>query len=796
MPRLALSLLLLAVTAFASPPPGPSSPAISSVSLVAPDIIALTIDARRVIPGRLEKYTPLPGDKKVTEHWPDHTVRRALLIRDGHEIGWLLGRDLDQLSTFEGIEGDPLADSLALDPASFRISSSDDPAWTPPRSPLAVHRKSIPVDWQMRFNAFPVRHTLNLRLDRPLLHARSYRLDVSGLNISNPSASFTLDPSRLRSEAVHVNQIGFRPDDPAKLAFLSVWLGDGGSLSYPADLQFSVIDDASAREVFRGPVQLRLASDQTEKLGPGEPQNHSKTAVYSLDFSPLSTPGRYRVVVDGIGCSYPFDISPDAWKKAFTTQMRGLFHNRSGIALGPPFTSFLKPRDFHPADGSVVTRSSCDPMTEGDENFAAIVRGDTGEPVPDAWGAYHDAGDWNPRRASHLPATMAQLELLELFPSFFSSLPLGIPPTPGQPDLLTEALYGIDFFRRLQLPDGSVPFGIETDGDPEPGEVSWLSTMHAYVLAPNIRDTWHHAAAAARVSRLLQTIDLARAAIYLDSSRRAFDWAEARYTRLRETGALSRLKDLWRATDHRNFSALLLYDITGDQRYHDIFREDTCLHDPYTGLYYWGKFIQNDAAFYYARLPDSKADPVLKKAALAAILRAADASLLYGDGNAFHVTTPDKYRPVFGGFFSISGGMELVRAHFLTHDPRYLAAAIRSCLFQSGGNPNNIVYTSGLGANPIRHPLHLDSRSTGQPVPEGFTTFGNVDYWTNKGEFFTWPLAFISRPGVCYPDPYSWPLTEAYFDIFLYVGMNEFVIDTWAPNILVWGYLAARPSHP
>lgn len=30
-----------------------------------------------------------------------------------------------------------------------------------------------------------------------------------------------------------------------------------------------------------------------------------------------------------------------------------------------------------------------------------------------------------------------------------------------------------------------------------------------------------------------------------------------------------------------------------------------------------------------------------------------------------------------------------------------------SCQFCGGANPNNIVYTTGLGANPVRHPLWL-----------------------------------------------------------------------------------------
>ena len=127
----------------------------------------------------------------------------------------------------------------------------------------------------------------------------------------------------------------------------------------------------------------------------------------------------------------------------------------------------------------------------------------------------------------------------------------------------------------------------------------------------------------------------------------------------------------------------------------------------------------------------------------------------------------------------------MARAHYLTGKAEYLKGVVQSCQFQSGCNPNNIVYTSGLGANPVRHPLHLDSRSSGQPPPVGLTVFGNVDYWNWKGGFWDWPIPlYLSKPNICWPNPYDWPLTEAYFDVYLFVSMDEFVVDAWAPNVL------------
>ena len=772
----------------------PGSPEVTAASTVAPDLISLEIEAQRVVPVVFGRYEAQPGDEKRPEKaHADREVGMARLFRDGKSAGWLQGpAGKEWLTTPEGIAGDPLLDFLAEDAANYAVTSSDDPAYATARRPTAVFRKSKPTDWQQQENRFPARHRLYLRMEPALAAGKSYRIAIANLNVVNPEVALAYDSRVLRSEAVHVNQIGFRPDDPAKRAFLSLWLGSGGGHAYPAGLRFSVIDEATGADAFSGPVELALAADGTESLGGQQVPNGSRTPVYRMDFAGLTAPGRYRVHVDGVGCSYPFEIGVDVWKKAFLVQMRGLFNNRSGIELGAPYTAFNKPRDFHPDDGAVITRSTCDVFAAGDLSYSAIAKGDTGERVADAWGGYHDAGDWNPRRVSHMQTTMAQLELVELFPAYFTALSLNIPKEPGIPDIITEALFEVDCFHRLQLPDGGMPFGLESDGDPLPFEISWLSSQRVHVTAPNIRDSWYYAAVAARTAKVLAPFKPERAAIYRTSAERAFAWAEADYAKRKTDGTLAQYKELWTATDNRNLAALVLFDLTGEARYHGIFLEDTRLTSKDLEICWWGKAIQCDAAFLYARLDDAKADPALKRNAVTAVRKQAQKSLDFAAGNAFSVTNKDKFRPVFCGFFSTPGGTEIARAHYLTGSEEYLSGTIRSTLFGAGCNPNNLVYTTGLGTNPVRHPLHVDARNTGQTPPEGLTVFGNLDYWKWKGGFWDWPVKFINKPATCWPDAYDWPLTEAFFDVHLFVSQNEFVIDTWAPNVFVWGYLAAR----
>ena len=71
------------------------------------------------------------------------------------------------------------------------------------------------------------------------------------------SSASSDDSAKLRSDAVHVTHLGFRPDDPAKVAFLSTWMGNGGGLKYKQGLVFRVINPRTGRVVFgRGSLGL------------------------------------------------------------------------------------------------------------------------------------------------------------------------------------------------------------------------------------------------------------------------------------------------------------------------------------------------------------------------------------------------------------------------------------------------------------------------------------------------------------------------------------------------------------
>jgi len=120
-----------------------------------------------------------------------------------------------------------------------------------------------------------------------------------------------------------------------------------------------------------------------------------------------------------------------------------------------------------------------------------------------------------------------------------------------------------------------------------------------------------------------------------------------------------------------------------------------------------------------------------------------------------------------------------------------LTLGLRACQFSSGANPDNLVFTTGLGANPIKNALKLDAQSTGQPVPEGITVYGIEDHVNYPSSWSYWILGEIDR--VMSPKYLQWPLTESYTDTVFFIAQNEFTTDIWDESTWTWGYLAGRP---
>ena len=774
-----------------------NAPAVECVYAVDRDIIGLRIQEGRYVHRGQARYEKRDGDKIRVQGKGLHARRDV--VRGGKVVGLLIG-DGSVIRLADEIHGEKInQDQLAL-PTAYRVRSDDDEAWKQPAHPVAVYQKSKP-NGHPAGGRYPMRHRVYLKLPRPMREGRTYVVELPGVRVRRRSVRLKYDPRGVRSEAVHVNHLGFRPDEPHKFAFLSVWLGTGGAHSYPKGLPFRVLDEKTRRDVFQGTCRLVKAATDREDLcvTPVNPDriNRSFTDVYRMDFGSLRRPGTYRVCVDGVGTSYPFRIAPDVWEPAYRMSMLGFLHQRSGLALDGRQGGYKHPRDLHPADGVKVYVTDFDAMTSAGQGdtFKQLLAHCTTETTATAWGGYHDAGDWD-RRTGHLDASRQMMDLMDMRPDYFAKMKLALPAGEADnaiPDVLDEVLWNLDCYLRLQTPAGGIRHGIESAEHPKPGECSWQESLKVMVFAPDVPSSYEYVAAAAQLARLLAPHDATRAKRTADSAARAMAWAEVRWLKLRENPPkLKNATNLLRGIrDRRNLAALAMYRLTRKSTWHDAFKQDTRLKDPNPLVWKWNSHDQRDAMARYAMLGDDLADAQLKRQARKALGTEADRAAADARKNAWGLGSNDPGHPIHWGFYGAFHPTTLIYAHHVLGRSEHLEAILTEVSFLTGGNPMNRTYTVGLGHEPVHWAFHLDSLNSGQPSPKGITVLGQFDHrlpWYRNH----WSITWVYRLTVVPKTP-RWPTNEFYIDTGNIPDVHEYMPNNPMGSVtLAWGYLAGR----
>lgn len=761
---------------------GPN-PKAKHLGAVASDILCLLVREYFNQYGSFGPYKPEPGDE-ITEKG----IHR-ILKRKGKAIGNIAGPEGNlHLKVWDQRTGKPLQLRAALNPANYALNAGDGGAIKVTK----VFRKTRPVDQTKR--GYCREHFLFLKLAKPMSLDAKYTLSCGSVNIDPGKHEFVFDPKRLRSEAVHVNQVGFRSDDPAKLGFLSLWMGTGGAYTgYKEGTAFHLVDVKSGKAIHSGKVALRTKRTQKAFGYQAKGRNFELTNTYVCDFSSFATPGEYALSVDGVGCSYPFVIGEKSWQVAWHTSMRGFYHQRSGIEWKKPYAAWDRPRDLHPADGKhnavyEVTKTELDLGMD----LKQLPKIKTDKTLPEAWGGYHDAGDYD-RRVYHLVCSRYMMELFDLFPDYFRKQKLLLPEEKNAlPDILDEGLWCPALYKRIQREDGGVRGGIETNGHPRHGEASHLDTLTKFVFKPDVRASWTFAATAAQAAWLLRREKQAQMADdWQAAAVKAMKWAEAQYKAGKD--AYHQRKNWWQIKDKRNLAAAHLYRLTRDRAWHEVFLA-TCGYKDMDkpNVFKWSSHVQSEAAIVYARLGEGLGDPAVKVKAKQALIAHADQQVTYASKQAYMFTAKDMGSPLIISSHAAPQGLDICRAHFLTGDRKYLEWAIKSSQFSVGGNPLNLVMTTGLGSRSVMFPLYLDMKYMSQKAPPpGITIYGILDPKFGKPN---WAHKWIlDHENNCVPSWREWPLSEFYFDVYTWPMENEFTVQqSMAPACYVWGYLAAR----
>ena len=430
---------------------------------------------------------------------------------------------------------------------SYTLASTTDANYLSAKNPTSVGRKSKGVDfpfattWDAGMtptstNKAVYDHWLWLHLPTKLQSGASYTLTTGSLAGNGNSFNFTFDEKTIRSEAVKVNQLGYLPNAPYKYGYVYQWTGESTrlDLSGYAGKSFWIVDAATDAVVHSGTLAFRKAYNNVETPATGETpyQNYLNADVYECDFSSFNTPGHYRLAVEGIGCSYPFEINVDVYAGSAKSIARSLYHNRSGIALTSEFTDFTRGAPHNPNLTSgfssrlkYTTVRACD-FTSENHTQSAIEAGYKG--LINTWGWYQDAGDWD-GYSSHgrIPALL--LLAYELTPEKYTDGQWDIPQsfsatgtvnsgkTNSIPDILDEARWLIMYYWRTRHAIMDAGYGTggvggartygDLWGDDIPGNArgSWQdNTRDWYVSGEDPFTTYWYAGLAAHYAYLLQ----------------------------------------------------------------------------------------------------------------------------------------------------------------------------------------------------------------------------------------------------------------------------------------------------
>lgn len=591
-----------------------------------------------------------------------------------------------------------------------------------------------------------------LKLPAAMKPGGTYRITDAWGN----TVSWTYDEDRTISWALKVNQVGYLPDAPHKFGYLGLWTGPGGALDLARfDGQpFQVCREGDAGVVSSGVIRFRR-DDSVPVSHLGTPYLMSGEKVYELDFSSLRTPGRYYLRVPGAGRSWAFAVGQNAMGEAFYVHARGLFHQRCDV-LSTNFTPWAR-GDAHravfkagfPTQGDDYADHSAEGwgFLDADghyahagwvaDEFSAITATKSTELIPGLHGGWHDAGDYDQPNDWHLLAARDLVESYLMFPENFTDGQLNIPESGnGIPDLLDEALWGVEVCRLGQETNGAVALWINTDSSIT-GDDLGEGVVPYYLGIASRNSAVRYAEFAGLLARGLEKAGAVdRAQLYLDSAVRAWTYAISTFDQnprvsismvlhgkavrwvepvtLDAEAKLRTLIQLWLATGERAY-----YDALNTPAMSETFRI-------FVIFLYWRTkpFDLMDVALAPEKFPDG----------WGALARQ---GLLQDAEDWLRMMDADAYRKLWyapgEGYFVLNGWghanydhvRNQIAAWRLTGDERFRNAALLSVDWMQGANPQGRVYTTGLGQNYVVHPLHLPSDSDGiaDPVP-GLTIYG------------------------------------------------------------------------
>lgn len=556
--------------------------------------------------------------------------------------------------------------------------------------------------WNGNIGKFQVvtlyRHTYYVTLEKPLPAGAKVEVEVA--DIAEPlrkRLDFTYEPSKTHTPAIKINQVAYSPLSAMRFAYLGWWAGDQGAVDFSSFKSFEAVDEKTGRVALEGSLTERSANDPS-----------SGEKIYEMDLGKLPA-GQYHIRIPGLARSDSFGVGGAGITKMYQDTMRAFFHQRAGVPLLAANTDFPRPATLTDCyeSGFMVGNPSYTPKP--------------GEAVKRFSGGYHDAGD-DDVFTQHLRATAQPLLIFEVNPQAFKDGDLNIPESGnGIPDILDEAEFALSFYKNTQREDGAIYFGRGNDEDYIREIDRKTGKRPAFgLLDPRNNTATEYAAVAAQLARLFKPIDAAKSKSYVDSAKKAYDWAAKNPDEKPDVRLGNEVLMSWAAAE--------LFKTTGEERYHQDFLRLIKDEQALKKAHWSAGFITWLPRWTYITTNSPLKDEALNKEFSEALIKEAVALRQRTVDNPYR----NGWNRKAAGWGNHNGGgyhaFTPMLAYILTKDPVHLDTISLNADFQLGANPLSKTFISGIGSRPPNFPqlhpkLYTGPKKTGKSAP-GITIYG------------------------------------------------------------------------
>jgi hypothetical protein len=646
-------------------------------------------------------------------------------------------------------------------------------------------------------------------LSQLYLELREPIADGKAVSVQNPDSSIfsdnerfstTADPLRF-NPALHVNQVGYAPEFP-KRSMVGYYLGSFGEMKI-GSTNFTLIAP-DGKKVFEGKLRRRM--DRGFTYTPAPYQN-----VFEADFSEFTQPGTYRLAVEGMGASYPFQIHEGSFAAVARTYALGLYHQRCGTNNGLPFTRFTHDA-CHVVPAEVLTKAHknaqsviaevTSPAKEDPRHTAKVRSGKV-----DVSGGHHDAGDYSKYTINSAGLIHALVFAADNFEGAAELDNLGLPESgDGKSDLLQEAKWEADFLAKMQDNDGGFYFLVyprdrryEDNVLPEKGDPQ--------VVWP--KNTSGTAAATAALAEIASSPIFRKqfpeaADTYLRKAQRGWAFLERALAQHGRDGAYQTLTHYGNEffhDDELGWAAAALFAATGDKKFEKFFVDAFNPEDTKTRRWSWWPMFEGwgNAVRTYVfatrngRIKSGAASPEFLTRCEMLIHNTAANHVRFARETAYGTSFPDpnKANKNAGWYFSTERAFDMAVAHTLRKDAAALDAIVSNLNFELGCNPVNVSYVTGLGWRRQREIVNQYAQNDYRTLPPTGLEVGNIQSGFAWLHHYGKDLgAFAFPPDGAETDPY--PFYDRWGDSFN--TSSESVVVDQARSLATAAFLMARTS--